>query len=175
MKPDIPTLHKPDILILPRHKSNEGRQISRGHARMVNLIMGVFAGGVGNQYTRALVKRLGGEHSRRFHGITVGGTKILYRHGQYRYTVSPSNHKTYYRWFWIGATDADLRLVDFVLFHATKPEETFFLVPTKKAKAIIDGSPPRISVAVEPGRAGTRDQLEPFKVSFSELKKKLST
>jgi len=142
--------------------------------------MGVFAGGIGNPQTRALAKRLGGENSRRFYGIVIGDKDVLYRHGQYRYTVSPSNQERYFRWFWLKATEEDLKKTDFLLLHATKPDETFFLIPTKKAKPILDEFSGRtISVAVEPGgsirkRRDAREMLEPFRITFSNLKKLLA-
>jgi hypothetical protein len=121
-------------------------------------------------------ERLGGKVSANFAGLIVGKRSVLYRHAQY-WTNHGRKGQKYEQLTWgkpFGSTE-EHKIIDFVLLHASKPEEIFFLFPVAKAKLLARTFPGNLNVAVSPIRDVTiRDKVEPFRVRFSDLKRVLN-
>lgn len=138
-------------------------------------MFGYFKGSAAHKLLVAIAKRLDGKLADDFSGIVVGGHRILYRHAQFGIVTGQTGGK-YPRWNWgtpFGTT-AHHRLIDYVLLHASRPEEAFFLVPVSKAQSLARAFPLRLNIAADPKKqSAIFDKIAPYAVSLAELKRVL--
>lgn len=138
-------------------------------------MFGHFKGSAAHKLLTRIARRLNGRLAEDFSGIIVGGHRILYRHAQFGIVIGKKGGK-YPRWNWgspFGSTEHH-RLIDYVLLHASRPEEVFFLVPVAKARNLSRAFPVRFNIAVDPKKhSATYDKIAPCALSLKELRRRL--
>ena len=139
-------------------------------------MLGVWKGSALHKRLVPLAERLGGKISDRFAGLVVGGNSVLYRHAQYY--VMYKKGRPYERLNWgkpFGGVAAH-RLVNYVLLHATKPDEIFFLIPITKARTLSREFPQNINIGVDPKtQSSMRDKIEPYRMRITAIRELLHT
>jgi hypothetical protein len=121
-------------------------------------------------------KRFGAKVSYAFCGITVKSKNVLYRHAQLAdiHRTVGDETRTYQRWNWKDPFhEKNKTRIDFILLHADKPREVFFLLPASKNEELVKSFPRRINIAVDPIMDLTpeRAMLMKYKMSAKEIKR----
>jgi hypothetical protein len=139
------------------------------------MALAYMPGSAAHKHLKRIARLLGGAVATDFYGVTVAGRRILYRHGL-AWTQHSARKQEYDQIVWqrpFGRA-ADQRKVDFVLLHAAKPRELFFLFAASKAAALAMNFPARLNIAADPAHVrGIREKIWAAQVSLAELKRKL--
>lgn len=124
--------------------------------------------GIAKKRLTSIARRLGGKKaSSGAYAIDVDGIRILYRHASFDNRASGYCH---WNWDWpFGKSRREQSNVDYFLLHASKPKQTFFLIPF--AKRPRRGLPRDDGFQVNPiNQSNNRDRYEPFRKSIAEIK-----
>ena len=105
------------------------------------------------------------------YAVDVNGNRVLYRHANFDARGSGYDH-----WDWMSpfGRRGELSKIDYVLLHASKPEETFYLVPFRNRPT--QGFPPKLGWSPKPIYPNKlSDQYEPYRMSLAEVRRKLGS
>ena len=113
---------------------------------------------------KAIARKLGGRIARDFAGIIVNKHRILYRHAQFGITKFKGKGYERLNWSYPFGREGQLDGLDFVLLHASKPEEKFFLFDEKKALILYTIFPENLNLTPNPQIDFSRAMYERFEI-----------